>query len=170
MSDQKRMTFRSVVIIGLSGFAAACSPPQSRDVPPPQKPASVYDADLAEKLGADAYGMRSYVFATLLTGPNDTAITDEATRAELFKGHFSNMGRLAEEGKLVLAGPFMDAAPKRGIYIFNVPTIAEAQALVQTDPAIAAGIFTVELDKYYGSAALVQLNNLHAKIQKSGIE
>jgi len=136
---------------------------QAKETPLTQ---SGFDAKLAKELGADAYGMRSYVFATLLTGPNDAKITDEDERQELFAGHFSNMGRLAEEGKLVLAGPFMDAPPKRGLFILNVETIAEAEALVQTDPSIAAGIFKVEFVKYYGSAALMQVNDVHKTIQE----
>jgi len=125
-----------------------------------------FNAELAKELGADAYGMRPYVFATLLTGPNDASITDEDERSKLFAGHFSNMGKLADEGKLVLAGPFMDAPPKRGLFILNVETIAEAEALVQTDPSIAAGIFKVEFAKYYGSAALMQVNAVHKTIQE----
>ncbi|MCI5044892.1 MAG: YciI family protein [Aquisalinus sp.] len=127
-----------------------------------------YDAALAEKLGADDYGMRPYIFVTLLTGP--TEITDADKRNELFRGHFANMGRLAEEGKLVLAGPFMEADPKRGLFIFDVSTVAEAEALVETDPAIAAGIFTAEYTRYYGSAALKMVNEIHSTIQKSAIE
>ena len=131
--------------------------------------AQTYNAELAAALGADEYGMRSYVFATLITGPKDAEITDADLRQELFAGHFSNMSRLAEEGKLVLAGPYMDAPPKRGLFIFNVTTIEEAEALVQTDPAIAAGIFDVEFAKYYGSAALMQINDIHTTIQKTKI-
>ena len=129
-----------------------------------------YNAELAKQLGADDYGMRSYVLAMLLTGPNDATITNEKQRAELFKGHFANMARLAEEDKLVLAGPFIEGKPKRGLFIFNVSTIEEAQSLVQSDPSIAAGIFKVEFTKYYGSAALLQVNEIHNKIQKTSID
>ena len=128
-----------------------------------------FNPELAKQLGADDYGMRSYVFATLLTGPNDATITDAEKRGELFKGHFANMGRLAKEGKLVLAGPFVEGAPKRGLFIFNVATIEEAEALVQSDPSIAAGIFKVEFTKYYGTAALMQVNDIHKQIQKIAI-
>lgn len=128
-----------------------------------------FNAKLAQELGADPYGMRSYVFATLLTGPNDATITDKDKRAELFKGHFSNMGRLAEDGKLVLAGPFVEAGNMRGLFILNVETIAEAEALVQTDPSIKAGIFKVEFAKYYGSAALMKVNEIHKSIQEKDI-
>ncbi len=123
-----------------------------------------YDEQLAEQLGADEYGMRSYVFVVLKTGP--AVITDESRRKEIFAGHFSNMGKLATEGKLVLAGPFIEGGKKRGLYIFNVATIEEAKALVSTDPAVAAEIFIAEYTKFYGSAALLELNKVHKKIQK----
>ena len=78
-----------------------------------------YDAELAKTLGADDYGMRSYIFATLLTGPNDAAITDEKQRAELFKGHFANMGRMAEEGILVLADLLLKVRLSE-VYLFSM--------------------------------------------------
>lgn len=127
-----------------------------------------YDAELAQKLGADDYGMRQYVFVILKTGSAE--ITDEKKRKELFAGHFSNMGKLAKEGKLVLAGPFMEGDEKRGLFVFDVKTIEEARELVKTDPAIAAGIFEVELTKWYGSAALMMTNEIHTKIQKTAIQ
>ncbi len=129
---------------------------------------NTYDAQLAKDLGADEYGMRSYVLVILKTGPAD--ITDEALRQELFAGHFSNMTSLAERELLVLAGPFIEGGDKRGLFVFNVPTIAQAKELVSTDPAVAAGIFTAEYTRYYGSAALMAINDLHAKIQKSDID
>ena len=134
----------------------------------PADAGAAFDADLAQSLGADDYGMRTYVLVILKTGPAE--ITDEARRKELFAGHFSNMARLAEDGKLAVAGPFIEGGEKRGLYIFNVADIAEAQALVETDPAVAAGIFTPELTKFYGSAALMTVNETHLKIQKKSVE
>ena len=49
--------------------------------------------------------MRRYVMAFLKTGPNRPA--DSATAVDLQKAHMENINRLAEEGKLVLAGPFL---------------------------------------------------------------
>lgn len=128
---------------------------------------AIYDAQLAAELGADEYGMRSYVFVVLKTGP--AKITDDARRNEIFAGHFSNMSRLAQEGKLVLAGPFVEGGEKRGMYIFNATTIEEAKIIVQTDPAVAAGIFTPEFTLFYGSAALMKIYELHQIIQKTKI-
>ncbi len=117
------------------------------------------DTALAKALGADAYGMRSYVMAFLKSGPNRNQSQEEA--AILQKAHMDNIGRLAEEGKLVVAGPFLDDGELRGIYIFNVATVEEAKKLTETDPAIQAGRLVMELHPWYGSAALMKVNEIH---------
>jgi uncharacterized protein YciI len=66
-----------------------------------------------------------------------------------------NIRRLTDEGKLVLAGPFMDDGEVRGIYIFDVKTVEEAKKLTETDPAIQAGSLIIDLHPWYGSAALM---------------
>ena len=125
---------------------------------------STFDAELAKKLKADDYGMRQYVMALLKAGPNRDRSPDEARKLQA--GHMANINRLAAEGKLVLAGPFADNGPLRGIYIFDVRTVAEAEALTKTDPAIQAGSLVMELHPWYGSAALMMVNEVHGKIEK----
>ena len=71
---------------------------------------------------------------------------------------------LAEEGKLVLAGPFLDEGDLRGIYIFDVETVEEARALTETDPAIQAGRLIMELKPWYGTAALKKVTEIHGKL------
>ena len=128
---------------------------------------SGYDAALAQKLGADDYGMKKYVMAFLLAGPNRTQDAD--TRTKLQRAHLDNITRLANEGKLILAGPFLDDGSIRGIYIFDVQTVEEAKKLTETDPAIQAGSLKMELHPWYGSAALMQLNEIHQKLAKLDI-
>jgi uncharacterized protein YciI len=123
-----------------------------------------YNLLLAQHLGADNYGMKQYVMAFLKAGPNRSQ--DEETAAKLQTAHLKNIQRLAAEGKLLLAGPFLDNGNVRGIYIFNVPTLDEAEKLTQTDPAIQAGSLVMELHLWYGSAALQQINELHNAIAK----
>lgn len=124
-----------------------------------------YDSILAKKLGADERGMKKYVFCILKTGPAN--ITDKAKKDSLFAGHMKNIGRLADEGKLAVAGPFMkNDRQYRGIYIFNVATLKEAEELTLTDPAIKAGVFIVELTEWYGSASLMATPEIHKKLEK----
>jgi len=129
-----------------------------------ETPKPTYDAELAKKLGADELGMRQYVMCFLKTGP--LKVEDKAKQGELMKGHFGMINRLAKEGKLILAGPFMDGGDLRGIYLFNVKTTDEAKALTETDPSIKEGYFKVEFVKWYGSAALMEVNSTHTKIAK----
>ena len=126
---------------------------------------SVYDAELAKKLGADERGMKSYIFVILKTGPNK--ITNKDTLNTLFAGHFANINKLAKEGKLVVAGPMGNNDKSyRGIFILNVKTFEEANALLDNDPTIRQKIFDVELYDWYGSAALPVYLETHSKIEK----
>ena len=76
---------------------------------------------------------------------------------------------MAEAGKLVLAGPFFGDGDLRGIYIFDVESIEEAEQLTQTDPAIQAGSLVMELKQWYGSAALLEIGKIHSAIAKKEI-
>ena len=125
-----------------------------------------FDENLAKSLGADDYGMKQYVFCILKTGSNTTA--SEKERNEFFKGHMENIQRLANEGKLAVAGPFMKNDKNyRGIFVFNVTTVEEAKALVESDPAVKGKIFEYELTPWYCSAALMKVNEIHESIQKT---
>ena len=102
------------------------------------------------------------MLVVLRTGPNKVPAGPE--RDEMFKGHFANMKRLSDEGKLALAGPFDGVDGWRGLYIFAVPDIEEARRLVATDPVVAKGEMTPEFHKYYGSAALMLVRETHDKL------
>ena len=127
-----------------------------------------YNTELAEKLGGDDYGMKQYVFVILKSGANTS--DDKEAMNTAFAGHMKNIGRLAEEGKLVVAGP-MEKNDKsyRGIFILNVTTLEEAEALLASDPAIAENYLAAETYLWYGSAALPEYLEAHDKIWSKGI-
>lgn len=126
---------------------------------------TTFNPQLAKKYQADDYGMHQYVIAFLKKGPNRSQ--DSLTSAKLQAAHMENIGRLADEGKLILAGPFLDDTELRGIYVFDVKTIEEAEALTKTDPAIQAGSLVMELHPWYGSAAMMAIPDLHDKVTKT---
>ena len=124
-----------------------------------------YNKELADSLGADDYGMKAYVLVILKTGK--IKIQDKKMNDSLFAGHLQNISRLANAGKLVVAGPVEENDEHfEGIFILNVKTIAEATNLLQTDPAIKAGLLDAELYGWYGSAALPMYLDFHKRIQK----
>ncbi|RPE05757.1 hypothetical protein EGT74_25680 [Chitinophaga lutea] len=142
----------ALVILSLISFTAAA-----------QKPA--YDKALADSLGADDYGMKMYVLVILKSGSNTT--TDKKVTDSLFRGHMNNIGRLAAEGKLVVAGPMKkNDKSYRGIFILNAKTVEEGRALLETDPAVQAKIFDTEIYEWYGSAALPTYLPNHDRVSK----
>lgn len=125
-----------------------------------------YDEALAKKLGADDYGMKSYFLVILKTGTNTS--TDNELISRSFRGHLDNINRLAEEGKLIVAGPLgPNDNQYRGIFILNnVASAEEAEKLLLTDPAIKNGFLGYEIFPWYGSAALPEYLPASDKIWK----
>ena len=108
---------------------------------------------LALPLCAQEIPMRFYVMAILEKGPKWTKeVTPESK--ELLKGHMDNIGRMAKEGKLILAGPLADAGDAAGIFVFDTASIEEARKWCDTDPAIHAGRFQVKLWKWYSAKGI----------------
>ncbi|NCC46769.1 MAG: hypothetical protein EOM16_07015 [Bacteroidia bacterium] len=126
-----------------------------------------YDQELAQKYGADEYGMKSYIFVILKTGPDTTSTKEQLN--QLFRGHMDNIKNLSEQGKLVVAGPMTDKNEKnyRGIFILNTNDMEEAHKMLMQDPAIAKGVFEAELYPWYGSAALPAYMDVHEKIARN---
>lgn len=87
--------------------------------------------------GDTFYVMKQYFLVMLNSGPNRDQ--DSATAAALQAAHMANIGRLADEGKIMVAGPTGGDTDLRGIFIFDAESQAEVDSLLLTDPAIAAG-------------------------------
>jgi uncharacterized protein YciI len=103
------------------------------------------------------FTMRVYQMAFLSVGPRHLA-EDTPERKKLLEGHQANIRRLAADGKLLIAGPLDWPSEGKdamvGIFIFDVATAAEAEALCKTDPTIAAGHFAVQVVPWYGPSGL----------------
>jgi len=118
-----------------------------------QSPNPDYNKQLADSLGANENGMKTFTFVILKTGTVEAKSKQESD--SLFAGHMSNITRLVKSGKLIVAGPFQKNDKQyRGLFILNTASKEEAEALLQTDPAISSKLLAAEIFTWYGSAAL----------------
>lgn len=132
-----------------------------------QKDNKKYDAKLAQKLGADEYGMKMYVMVILKTG--ERTEYSESFSDSCFSGHMDNINRLVKAHKMIVAGPFeKNDKSFRGIFILDVKTFDEARDLLKADPAVSEKILEAEYFHWCGSAALpTYLENVDKISKKS---
>lgn len=106
-----------------------------------------------------------FTLCHLVTGPRASELSlDESSQAN--HGHMANMTRLAEEGALLIAGPF--GSPRedrnhRGIFIFDTPDPRTAETWVATDPAIQAGLLGSQLAVLTTTTPLDRFPELYAE-------
>ncbi len=157
-----RLLVLAVVATGIALGSLPVAATATASVPAPQAETPA-PAELAQRYGADERGMRRYVLVVLKTGP--TRMPDGEARTAMFAGHMANIQRLAKEGKLSVAGPFMPSdSGWRGLFIFAVESVEEAKALTETDPVIVNGAMVAEYHPWYGSAALMATAELHERM------
>ena len=99
---------------------------------------------------------KTVYFGFLKKGPNRKEADDKTPEVqELQKAHIANINRLAETKKLVLAGPFGDDGELRGVFVFRVETLREAQQLAATDPMIKIDRLKIELHSWQVPAGII---------------
>jgi len=104
---------------------------------------SSYTFSQVKKEGSEPkHEMVQYYFCILMKGPNRTHPDSVAQKIQA--GHMANITKMAEEGKLLCAGPFLDEKGG-GIFILNVKTEDEARKLIENDPAVKSGRLAYEL-------------------------
>jgi uncharacterized protein len=95
-------------------------------------------------------GMTVYYVELLRKGPAWTAESTPETE-QLQSAHVANNRRLVTLGKLILVGPCLDDGDLRGISVYRVKSMAEAQALADSDPAVQAGRLIYEIYTWMAS-------------------
>lgn len=87
-------------------------------------------------------------FGFLKRNPDVQKVSDEEAK-EIQAGHMANIGKMAESGDLVLAGPIDKGGDFRGIFIFRTPEKEKILELASHDPAINKGRLRLELFRWY---------------------
>jgi len=90
------------------------------------------------------YKMTTYQLVMLRKGPSAaTAGTPEGEA--IVKDHVSHVYKLGADGRAGAAGPFTDGGDIQGIIIVKADTAEKALEIQAQDPAVKAGIFTMEV-------------------------
>jgi uncharacterized protein YciI len=84
-----------------------------------------------------------------IRSPRGAAFLDDATEAEIdaMRRHFAYLKQALDDGRLVLAGPATDGHFP-GIVVFEAADEDEAQAFVEGDPSVQAGVMLAELHPF----------------------
>ena len=92
----------------------------------------------------------SFIVVLLVRPPT---VPDVATAEldQLQEKHLANIRRLADEGKLLKAGPFEDYSGRnvRGMFILKTDSVDQAREWVATDPLVKIGRLAPEFLKWY---------------------
>ncbi|AVP96954.1 hypothetical protein C7S18_06965 [Ahniella affigens] len=156
-----------LLVVLVPGFSTAAeSPPtaSATDAAAPV-PNPKFDAQLAKRAGADLHGMRNYVLVILKS--STTPMPKGPERDAMFQGHFANMQRLSDAGILKVAGPLDGVDGWRGLFVLAVETVEEAKEHVATDPVIKNGEMVAEYHRFFSSAALMLIPELHEQVAET---
>jgi uncharacterized protein YciI len=100
-------------------------------------------AEMAKATPVEQMPMVTLQFAFLRRGASWTP--DRTPEVEkIQEGHMAHIHKMADAGKLIVAGPFADGGQLRGIFIFKA-TAEEARALASEDPAVKAGRLALDV-------------------------
>ena len=94
---------------------------------------------------AESSSGHDYVLAFLKTGARAGEL-DVAAVATASTGHRAHIEKMGAEGRLLLAGPFGEPRAQedwRGIFVFDLSDVDQADELAQSDPSVVAGLFDV---------------------------
>lgn len=83
----------------------------------------------------------------LLRRPANPPAFDDATAELVFSQHLGHLANMSEAGHMKAAGPLGDQpdASLRGMSLYQVGSVEEARRLAELDPAVVAGMFTIEV-------------------------
>lgn len=94
--------------------------------------------------GTRGLGQTSYTFIFLNKNQEAPTITKEESQ-KIMEGHMANINKLAQEGKLLAAGPFEGGG---GIFVFRKASQEELTEWLSADPGIQAKRWNIEQHLY----------------------
>jgi len=100
------------------------------------------------------YQMKEYFVVFLKKGPNREEMDPKEGEALQAK-HLEYLGKLYNDGIIVMNGPFGDDGDLRGMSFYSVATLEEAEKLANGDPMVQAGRLAVEVHPWFGAKGTI---------------
>jgi uncharacterized protein YciI len=97
--------------------------------------------------------MRNFVFGFLNVGPNPPKTVDEGKTMQ--EDHLANLWAMRQTGALVAAGPAVNSGQRAGVVVFALDSLDQARALLEQDPGVKSGRFTIELYQWYAADGIL---------------
>ena len=161
--------FYSLLIVGF----IACSPEkgQKKDKTIVETETSIlsninnFDSKMANQLGANKYGLKKYTLCFFNKGAQRVLKSDQVLALE--KGHINYMNELIAKKEIVLAGYFNETDVHLGFVVFDSQDTSHVRSLIEKDPKVNEGLIVPHFQQWTSSAAILKLNEIHQKIQKT---
>ncbi|HYJ04609.1 MAG TPA: YciI family protein [Chthoniobacterales bacterium] len=133
------MLLRLFCCLALLGFVSNVAAADATPAAPPSPQAS------GTPMEFDSF------IVVLLVRPPNAPERPKAELDQLGEGHMATIRRLADEGKLLKAGPFEDFSGRnvRGMFILKTDSVDQAREWVATDPLVKAGRLAPEFLKWF---------------------
>jgi uncharacterized protein YciI len=93
-------------------------------------------------ISMEAFGQEYNHVFVFLNSKFDKEEISVAEEEVLQKAHRANIGRLVDEGKMIVAGPFEGGG---GLFIMTTGVLSQARGWLATDPAVKANRWDIEL-------------------------
>jgi uncharacterized protein YciI len=110
---------------------------------------------LAAVAAPPEYEMTTYQLAFLEVAADADEPSPETAR-RLQEEHLAFLKQLVDAGQAVMVGPLVDAAPRRGLVVLALESVAAAAAVLSQDPWIRSGRLRAVVHPWWAAKGILQ--------------
>jgi uncharacterized protein len=110
---------------------------------------AIIEAGDGAYLGGAMADLPQFLYRIVPTRPEMLVSGPDEREMQAIAAHFAHLQKLAAEGTVLMAGRTVDTGLATfGIVVFQAASLADAEGVMRSDPAIARGVMHCELFPY----------------------